>query len=109
MKKVTIPQTIYYTARQARQYGLGFFPVNREGAVELELTEAATGESPSITVDGVPDEQKYGVACLVHSRLANRGMNVRVAFLPLDLPKSTSMYSDALDSAIQACRKHDRA
>lgn len=108
MKKATVQQKIYYNAKQARQLGLGFFPVNREGSVEIELTEAEKGKEPAITIEGLPDDQKYGVACLVYDRLANKGMDIRVSFNPVDLPKTSSMYSDALAEAIQLCRSHEK-
>lgn len=106
MKKVTIPQKLYYTAKQAREFGLGFFPLNKEGSVEIELTEVAPGKEPAITIDGLPDDQKYGVACVVHDKLASKGMNIRVSFNPVDLPKNSSMFSDALAEALQLCRSH---
>jgi len=104
MKKVTVTQKLYYNAAQARKYGLGFFPVNTEGSVEVTLADVPEGGKPAISVEGLPEDQTYGVVCLVHRKMAVAGKNVRVVFNPVSLPKNASMYSDALGEALIACQ-----
>ena len=104
MKKVTVTQKLYYSAAQARKYGLGYFPVNAEGSVEVTLSDVPEGGKPVISVEGIPESQTYGVVCLVHRKMAASGKNVKVVFNPVSLPKNASMYSDALGEALIACQ-----